>query len=345
MVRASALLEAGETEGLREAVEAACGDWEHCLWAGDATREVTPDCSVNAVHLQMLLVARARWRLAAGVPAGAQLGDMLPSRRASLLPGPVAQMTLRALLDALRCLQIEWAALVCAEPSESLYTALDVCLLRFGALADRAGDADTLDCEDMVEALTGSQRRLSTTCVRALTAFFYVAYRHAHLAGAAVELPAAPPAFELHPHHIAASLDDFYRLSMHYDLLPASVLQYRHEFAGMFHSVTQVMYWNNPSYVRRKQLALSELCSGTFAEHTLPLLLQLFPSVRVLFEDEPWPAGWAVPGGAPEDCALPPVAQWAWLVLPGRVYLASASGHLFRGASVVPLGNVLAGLA
>ena len=80
-------------------------------------------------------------------------GVRLPGARREALRRRADELGLPALLDALRCLQIEWAALVCAEPSESLYTALDVCLLRFGALADRAGDADTLDCEDMVEAL------------------------------------------------------------------------------------------------------------------------------------------------------------------------------------------------
>jgi hypothetical protein len=40
-------------------------------------------------------------------------------------------------------------------------------------------------------------------------------------------------------HHIVAASDDFSRLSMHWDLMPAAKLNYIHDFSGFFNCISQ----------------------------------------------------------------------------------------------------------
>jgi hypothetical protein len=345
MVRANALLEAEplDREALRR--ELAGFEWGACLWATAATRELTVRSVLNEMHLLFLLLARARAALAPA-PPGARLRGLLASPQAELVPAPVAALSLRALLDAVQNLQAQWGALVGAEDPGALHAALDACMARFGALATGRHAAGVLDAEDLVEVARDGRRALSAAAVRRFAAFFFVAYRHAHLAGAAIELDAAEPlALDVHSHLLAASLDDFYRCSMYWDMLPASVLQYRHEFTGMFHSMSQVMYYNNPTYARRRQAAADAIAAETPPEHVLPIMMQVHPEVRVLHEDDALPDGFAPPGALPEwDPAAPlPAAprDWAWLFLPGRLYLCTRAGHLFWAARAAPLCNLL----
>jgi hypothetical protein len=76
---------------------------------------------------------------------------------------------------------------------------------------------------------------------------------------------------------------------MYYDCNIADVLHYRHEFSQMFHSISKVIFYNNTQYVRRKQRSHMEVISGQYSEHMLPLIMQLFPEVHVLYEDDVLP--------------------------------------------------------
>ena len=62
---------------------------------------------------------------------------------------------------------------------------------------------------------------------------------------------------ELYNYHREASLDDFYKMSQMADTPFGSVSQYKHKFRHLFHSTSQVVYFHYPSYMRRKQVALS----------------------------------------------------------------------------------------
>ncbi len=71
----------------------------------------------------------------------------------------------------------------------------------------------------------------------------------------------APPAEceELHAHHSEASNETFFTYSMISDCVVGSITQYAHRFTHLFHSVSQVVYYNFPSYNRQTQLQLEEL--------------------------------------------------------------------------------------
>ena len=54
-------------------------------------------------------------------------------------------------------------------------------------------------------------------------------------------------------HHREVSLDSFYEISMVHDLYAGSIAQYMHRHQEVFHSISQVVYYNWPAYARQKQ--------------------------------------------------------------------------------------------
>lgn len=85
-------------------------------------------------------------------------------------------------------------------------------------------------------------------------------------------------------HHREVSLDMFYELSMVYDLFIGSIVQYKHRHQEVFHSISQVVYYNWPSYARQKQHQLETIMAQRSALHILPLLLEMYPEIPCLYE-------------------------------------------------------------
>lgn len=89
-------------------------------------------------------------------------------------------------------------------------------------------------------------------------------------------------------HHIFAGSDEFNIISMHWDLPPASVLTYFHDFAGMYNNVSQVVYYNYPAYCKRNPMLSKpdEITSGTLGPlYILPALRQMYPDIDVVYLD------------------------------------------------------------
>lgn len=71
--------------------------------------------------------------------------------------------------------------------------------------------------------------------------------------------------------------------------MPASRLLYMHDFPGMYHSISQVVYFHNPQYQRRRQPLneVRQIARGAKgAVHLLPVIYQIYPSVESLHEDD-----------------------------------------------------------
>ena len=89
----------------------------------------------------------------------------------------------------------------------------------------------------------------------------------------------------VHAHHREASNETFFTHSMTSDCAVGSIAQYAHRFAHLFHSVSQTIYYNYPTYSRQIQLPLSELQrENARSVNLLPLLTELRPDIPVLFE-------------------------------------------------------------
>lgn len=106
---------------------------------------------------------------------------------------------------------------------------------------------------------------------------------HSLLTRASLAPPAEP--VELHAHHREASNETFFTHSMTSDCVVGTIAQYAHRFAHLFHSVSQAIYYNFPSYARQTQLQLPALQRADApAINVLPLLTELRPDIPVLFE-------------------------------------------------------------
>jgi hypothetical protein len=90
---------------------------------------------------------------------------------------------------------------------------------------------------------------------------------------------------ELHAHHREASNETFFTHSMTSDCVVGTIAQYAHRFAHLFHSVSQTIYYNHPTYARQTQLPIASLQRANApAVNVLPLLTELSPDIPVLFE-------------------------------------------------------------
>ena len=116
-------------------------------------------------------------------------------------------------------------------------------------------------------------------------------------------------------HHLEASAEYFFTLSMTADCKVGTIAQYAHKFSHLFHSISQVIYFNVPTYARQKQLKLSEL-QKINAPHInmLPPLLELYPTVPVFYEHT----------GA-GLCSVHDKHEFAWVVWDKFVFLITNS--------------------
>ena len=262
--------------------------WEEWLWRCDPLGPLTPD--FNRCHLLGMLVARRQARIPS---EDVRLGS-------SFVHGavPVGTFTLRQLRDACEDLQMHWDRH--SLDYDACLAALDALLARLGAFLWTEHDHD-----DQASVDAETPRRVGKAALRRFTVIFLVLYRHLQLAERATCVHGVEPNLDVQPYHVQAALEAFNEHAMHVDLPPAARVVYRQDFSGMYHCVTQVVYFHFPSYARRHQLSLDEIRSGESPWHCLSAALELYPEIPVTYEDEAMR-----------------VASWQWMLLSGgKVYL------------------------
>ena len=84
---------------------------------------------------------------------------------------------------------------------------------------------------------------------------------------------------------VRAELIGIFVHSMTADCMVGSVIQYAHKFAYLFHSISQAVYHNRPSYHRERQLPLEKLQTRNVRYvNLLSLITELHPEIPVLYE-------------------------------------------------------------
>lgn len=172
-------------------------------------------------------------------------------------------------VDALfhRVGELAWATWPCGDPASPI--------------RDDVGSIERVFRQGGVE-----HDQISLSCLRTLVNTFLIVYRLVHWmqvsadmqnrdrsereereedenGGGSGEESSLAECADLHQHHVTASLDVFYRMSMFYDLPPAARLNYRHMFSGLYNCISQPLYYHNPDYQRRMLLPLKaiKVCS------------------------------------------------------------------------------------
>ena len=95
---------------------------------------------------------------------------------------------------------------------------------------------------------------------------------------------------------------------MNYDVFPGARLAYMHQFPGMYNCVSQVIFYHNELYERRRHNHFHE------AIDALPVLTHMYPEVPVVMEED-----------------IPPTDECNayWLLLSGRVCMVRKGVPIF----------------
>jgi hypothetical protein len=340
--------------------------WEQWLWHEDPNEEAHADILMNRMQLLGLLIARFRAAYqdvhhassstleTILMPPGKHLNDAAKSRlrRMALFDHiPVNKLTLRQLRDSLENMQVQWVKERISETMQPrINDAVDAIFHRFGVLASQPWAQDVLDDPDSVEhrvhvgtstASSYSNKNvvkhknyacITRICARRFVNIFFALYRTLQLWATAKRVPNAPDSFDcgIRIHHIVASSDDFSRLSMHWDLMPAAKLNYIHDFRGYFNCISQVVYFHDPEYQRRPQEKnrIAEISAGivnvaapdgrevdAFAltpVHIVTPLMQLYPEIEVAHADD-----------TGELLSRASNGKWTWVFAGHTLYLAA----------------------
>ena len=274
--------------------------WDEWLWHLDSAEPASVDCMLNKMHLVGLIIARYR---ALREPALMDIVLTLP--RIIHSNTKVAVLTPRQLKDVVEDMQMHWNQYL-DDPAvaDALVDVVDACMTRFGELNLMAGPIDDVGMMDDRDS-----GRLSVATIRRFVSIFLVLYRHLHMYHTCQHIPESTDTSHIETvqeFHVQASMESFYRHSMHMDLPPAARLLYRHEFAGFYNCISQVVYLHFPSYDRRVQVPLMQIRSGKEAPlHLLAPLMEMYPDIHLCYEDE---------------CLKPDA--WNWVIMGPLVYLA-----------------------
>ena len=298
-------------------------------WLVECDRGEALDGDCNAMHIAGSVLCVALDVHAVPVPVAT--GDSGLHARLFMSDLDIAGYSVRDIQDFLGNLQTEFNSLY--EMSDDGYAChLDVsCILL--AVMQRLGhwlrhdirpNADDLSLHDLADVVPGDGgpgthwRRLRPDVFRHILDVVHCMLSTHRMLLLAKLLPPCPVTFELHPVHLEASMDSWWELATVADCPVGGITQYKHKFQYLFHSVSQVIYYHYPAYVRRSQAAFTELDHAGAALNVLPLLLQVAPDMPVLYEH-------TGSGHGPSLAKTP----HTWCVVGGFVLLADNSGRFY----------------
>ena len=312
------------------------GIWEEWVFRSNPNEPPNAKSLLNRCQLLGLLICRYR---AARYPPHTKCVGLHPARLIIVNKSP-SDMTLRELRDSMSNLMLQWGPDIHTQPTmgtmAQLLIFLDGCLHRLGELAWATWPCGT---ESPISDDVGSIERIcmpngvdhdqiTLTCLRTLINTFMMGYRLLHwIHMAAGELEESdetdvdqlPECTPIHHHHVSASIDVFYSISMYYDLPPAARLNYRHMFSGLYNCISQPVYYHNPDYQRKIQLDIKQITEAKVDICTLPIMLQMYPEVTILYDDDDLVD--SLPQSLSALKSTEKVYAWRWLLCASRVYL------------------------
>jgi hypothetical protein len=278
----------------------------------DRAEKVHADNGCNTMHLigmgLCVLLHRCIEKQLSGYDLRGALGQA--STRIMVLEKDLVKHDIQELQGVVTCLQLEFSTLYtliennqacengywCVVNTEDIILHVMAHLGGLLARKKRENPQATDSCKHALLAIHGlididpagfSTVRVETT-VFLLDALHSMYNLHTLLTRAQFICAGSQPlqeALPVYAHHREASNETFFTLSITADCAVGSIVQYGHRFAHLFHSVSQAIYYNYPTYIRQTQLSLSQLqCDKTKYVNLLPLLTELRPDIPVLFE-------------------------------------------------------------
>lgn len=320
--------------------------WHEWLWGTDPEEPYHVEVLLNRNHLLALLVCRHKALHAPSPSAATRHDEHAPAEktkareedRMTILDKEVHQMTWRELKDTMANILFEWPSFLDRlkhnmRPKQNLRVVMhkvNECACRFGTLAFAAEGADVMDDPSETQPCTDRSLRdrvmLTPGALRRMAGSLLIMYRHLHLLSVSIKVPKANFDPGLSKYHYEASQDDFNLLCMHISLPVAARLNYRHDFPGMYNHVSQVVYFHNSQYIREKRHPIEDIQNAP-AAHILPAIRELYPEIRLRFEEDKFDP-------------TKPGKEWYWLMIAGRVYLVTPEPRVLHSDNVCDLLKV-----
>ena len=247
------------------------------------------------------------------------------------LPKQECDMTLQEVLDGLENICKEWPLYIAkyTDPempeNQKVYTFVELCMTRFAELATHALPSAVLDNAMLTEEYNQSLRKLTGAAVRRLLNTFLILQRHFYLFRKCENVPAESFDCKIRRPHVEASMDEFDVLCMHFFIPVGARLRYKNDFRGMYNHISQVMYFHNPDFTRIPRLPWDQVAATGDCIQVLPALRELFPEIPIWFE---------------EDDFYTKKWDWAWLLVPGRVYLLAPDHSIYHSPDITTLFSI-----
>lgn len=309
--------------------------WDRWLWRNDPVQGTTAQAPLNRCQLYGLLLCRAL--PLSGVRCQVPVSSIVDVSSLYVCEEPVDCLNVRQLSDTLSSLRVSWVK-VKAWDVPRMYELLICLASRLGVLCmqNLSGQLANVQDDEIYEPVDGGARirvtrRFARQTLNLLMVLFRSLYVHRKAVppdDATADCPGVQPIMK---HHVFAGLDVFPVVSMHWDLPPCSVLNYVHDFAGMYNNVSQVVYYCFPEYTKRSPMT-HEVCAiadGMLGPlYTLPSVMQMYPEVSVVHLDEMLDI-------------MTPSPRHRWLMADERIYLVSKDNIIYKHDNLVRLMHQL----
>lgn len=304
--------------------------WWVTEFAVDA--DVVHEDAYNEAHLVGLFIARALYACAdIACEYTLPVNGVVHATWRALVPGPFASLTLRQYAMLLQDVQLQFVGVLYTQrvPADEVLALVCALLARLGFFVSVLEHTDAtsrlLDDIELVEesasqlvALTAQSARRFVTILHALCLHLYLHVGHVPLTSD--KDADARTAALVQAYHVESSQQDYYRLAMHWDCMPAAKAVYMHDFRGLYNDISQVVYFHKSNYERRRAVTLDAARAAVCPVDALPALLQLHPEIELMTE-------------GPALCCA---SGATWILLPGACYLR-LGGVVYGAGSVISL--------
>lgn len=276
-------------------------NWREWLWKCDINAALCP--RFNRFHLLGYLLARHKAKHESQITS-VRIGELMTNMiHASK---KISDLSLRQFRDVTEDLQMHWKE---HSRHHTIVDLMDGLFAKFGMLLQ----SSSVTHDDMASVNPNTPTRMNDAAMRRFVVLFGVLYRHLDLEASATTLDTPPIQMDIQQYHMQAALDAFNEQAMHVDIPPGSRAIYKLDFAGMYHSISQVVYFHFPNYARKRQISIEDVKRGIQQFYCLSVAMELRPDIIVILEDELRPAA------------------WHWILLSGgAVYLSSDDGTVYN---------------
>ena len=156
---------------------------------------------------------------------------------------PIGRMNIRQIKDTLNSIRAAWVQYKGWE-IHGITDALICLTSQLGLLVSTAMPSNVIVDDESVEPVRGNTSLNSVTnkeqrrCINILMILFRSI--HIHKICQPPEEGICENICKIEKHHVLAGEDEFHSMSMHWDMPSAAMLNYTHDFAGMYNNISQV---------------------------------------------------------------------------------------------------------